>query len=135
MGVTLLALLAPPNNTGELVSSIPMAGLTAASDCKAALPTFGDMFGNYVAPQGTLNLTNDGGWCSLQFTQTLRQIYVVPDVRLIAPPSHGEVVARKMPDRIAVAYRPAPEFVGTDHFAVRTDGPLPHTIPVDVTVR
>jgi len=38
-------------------------------------------------------------------------------------------------DRLALAYSPAPGFIGTDHFSVRTDGPVPHTIPIEVTVK
>lgn len=131
----ILALLTPPQETGELVPSIPIAGLPPAHDCAAALPIFGHMGEDYTAPHGSMELSNDGGWCLLQFTQTFRQIYIVPSVSVVDPPAHGQVVAQRLSGRIALAYRPATGFTGADHFAVRTNGPMPHTIPVDVTVR
>lgn len=130
-----VAILTPPVETGELVPPIPIAGLPPAHECRAALPLFGHPAGDYIAPQGSMQMDNDGGWCLLQFTQTFRQIYIVPSVSVVDAPAHGQVVAERLSGRIGLAYRPAPGFTGTDHFAVRTDGPLPHTIPVDVTVR
>jgi hypothetical protein len=71
----------------------------------------------------------------LQFIQIFRQLYFQPTISVVEPPSHGEATAERLKDRLAVAYRPAPGFVGTDRFAVRTDGPIPHTIPIEVTVK
>jgi hypothetical protein len=117
------------------VPPIPISGLPPAHECQAALPLFGHPAGDYIAPQGSMQMGNDGGWCLLQFTQTFRQIYITPSVSVVDAPAHGQAVAERLSGRIALAYRPAPGFTGTDHFTVRTDGPLPHTIPVDVTVR
>jgi hypothetical protein len=130
-----LAMFTPPEETGELVPPIPIASLPPARDCEAALPIFGHLSGEYIAPRGSMQMDNDGGWCLLQFTQTFRQIYIVPSVRVIDDPAHGQVVAQRLSGRIGLAYRPAPGFSGADHFTVRTNGPLPHTIPVNVTVR
>jgi hypothetical protein len=82
-----------------------------------------------------MTMDNDGGWCLLQFTQTFHTSYIVPSVRVVDPPFHGQVVAERLPGRISLAYRPAPGYTGIDRFSVHTDGPLPHTIPVDVMVR
>lgn len=41
----------------------------------------------------------------------------------------------RLPHLAAVACFPPAGFVGTDHFAVRTNRPIPHTIPIEVTVR
>lgn len=130
----LLALFTPPEETGELVPAVPVSGLAQAQDCAVALPIFGHLSGGYLAPHGTIRISNDGGWCALQFTQTFRQAYIVPHVSVVLAPIHGQAIAQTLPGRIGLAYRPAPGFAGTDHFEVRTDGPLPHTIPIDVTI-
>jgi hypothetical protein len=128
------AVVAPPSEGGKAVPSIPMSGLQPAASCDVSLPWFGHQDTGYAAPQGTMAMT-DGGWCVLQFVQVFRELYIVPKISVVAAPSHGEVRAEQMPGRLGVAYRPASGFVGTDHFEVRTDGPIAHTIPIDVTVR
>ena len=126
-----------PDEGGALVITAPVAGQPQAASCVASLPWFGHEQGWYTAPRGRINTSNDGGWCDLQFIQFFRQVYSKdqPTISVVEPPSHGEVTAERLSDRLAVAYRPAPGFVGTDHFSVRTDGPIPHTIPIEVTVR
>ncbi|MBS0561057.1 MAG: hypothetical protein JSR21_13485 [Proteobacteria bacterium] len=104
-------------------------------ECTTDLPTFGHPDLQYWPPHGTMRMTNDGGWCWLQFGQSFRAALIHPNPTVAEPPAHGTLDLRKMPDRISMAYRPAPGFTGPDRFAVRTDGPLPHTIPVEVTVR
>jgi hypothetical protein len=135
----------PPTEGGKAVLSIPMSGITAAPSCVVSLPWFGHQDLDYIAPHGTITMTDGGGtgggatggggWCALQFVQVFRELIIVPGISVVEAPSHGEARAERMPGRLAVVYRPAPGFVGTDHFAVRTDGPLQHTIPIDVTVR
>jgi hypothetical protein len=132
--VAVRAVVEPPSEGGKAVPSVPMSGLEPAASCDASLPWFGHQDTSYAAPQGTMAMSN-GGWCALQFVQVFRQLYIVPKISVVAAPSHGEARAEQMPGRLAVAYRPAPGFVGTDHFEVRTDGPIAHTIPIDVTVR
>ncbi len=131
----MLAQATPPDESGHLVPSVPMRDLPVAQVCAVALPWFGHDRGQYMPPHGTIALSNDGGWCWMQFAQDFRHVPFVPDIRVATPPAHGEVVVERMTDRVAVAYRPASGFVGTDHFSVRTNGPLPHTIPIDVTVK
>jgi hypothetical protein len=128
------AFVTPPSEGGKAVPSIPMSGLQPVASCDASLPWFGHQDSSYAAPQGTMAMT-DGGWCALQFVQVFRELYIVPKISVVEAPSHGEARAEQMPGRLAVVYRPAPGFVGTDHFAVRTNGPIEHTIPIDVTVR
>jgi hypothetical protein len=130
-----MAQASPPEESGWKLPSVPMAGLPAAPSCQSSLPLFGHQKGEYMAPHGTMSMANDGGWCSLQFAQQFRYLPMVPSVSVSEPPAHGTVRAEDMKDRVAVAYQPAPGFVGTDHFEIRTDGPLPHHIPVAVTVR
>jgi hypothetical protein len=120
---------------GRSVPAIPISGLQFATGCTASLPWFGHADGLWTAPLGTIAMSNDGGWCSLQFEQAFKQLLIVPEISVATPPAHGEVQAERLPGRLAVAYRPAPGFVGTDHFSVLTDGPYPHTIPINVTVR
>jgi hypothetical protein len=124
-----------PDEGGALVMTSPTAGQPQAASCVVSLPWFGHESGGYVAPRGTIATSNDGGWCDLQFIQIFRQLYFQPKISVVEPPSHGEATAERLADRLAVAYRPAPGFVGTDRFAVRTDGPIPHTIPIEVTVK
>jgi hypothetical protein len=125
----------PPDEYSYDLPLVPMDHLRPAQTCQTTLPMFGHLYGEYWAPHGAIELSNDGGWCWLQFGQMFRRNAIVPDVQVIQLPSHGEVVARRMPDRVSIAYRPAPGFAGTDQFKVRTKGPIPHTIPFDVTVR
>jgi hypothetical protein len=128
------AQFAPPSEGGKAVPSIPMSEFQPAASCDATLPWFGHQDSSYAAPQGTMAMT-DGGWCPLQFVQVFNELYIMPKISVVAAPSHGEARAEQMPGRLAIVYRPVSGFVGTDHFAVRTDGPVAHTIPIDVTVR
>ena len=126
----------PPVEYSFILPTVPMGNLRPAQSCQADLPTFGHLFGgDWAAPHGSFSMSNDGGWCWVQFGQMFRSLKIVPDVRVVEPPAHGEVTALRMADRVSVAYRPVPGFVGMDHFEVRTNGPIPHTIPFDVAVR
>jgi hypothetical protein len=130
-----LAMFKPPDELGLLLPAEPVQGLRPAASCAVDLPEFGHLDAEYMAPHGAITMGNDGGWCSLQFIQTFHRIYITPAISVVAPASHGEVRVQQLPERLVVAYLPAPGFVGTDHFAVRTDGPIPHNIPIEVTVR
>ncbi len=123
------------NEGGRVVPATPMDGLQQAAGCTVDLPFFGHSDGFWLAPLGTIAMTNDGGWCWLQFVQAFKYLAIAPAISVVAPPAHGEVRAERLDGRLSVAYRPAPGFVGTDHFAVFTDGPYPHTIPFNVTVK
>jgi hypothetical protein len=125
----------PADEGGRAVPTMPIDGLHVAAGCTVSLPFFGHSDGWWVAPLGTIAMSNDGGWCSLQFVQAFKQLEFTPAISVVAPAAHGEVRAERLDGRLSVAYRPAPGFVGTDHFAVLTDGPYPHTIPIEVTVR
>jgi hypothetical protein len=126
----------PPLDYGFTLPPLPMDHLQPAQSCQAALPTFGHLFGgDYAAPHGSITMSNDGGWCWVQFAQVFHRNAFVPNVDVVEPPAHGQVTAIRMADRVAVAYRPAPGFTGADHSDIRTNGPIPHTIPFEVTVR
>ncbi len=125
----------PPSESGFALPHIPVDDLRLSRECATDLPTFGHPDLQYWPPHGTMTMSNDGGWCWLQFGQSFRAALIHPEAAVAEPPAHGTLDVRKMPDRISMAYRPAPGFTGADRFAVRTDGPLPHTIPVEVTVR
>jgi len=138
LSVGLAAALAfgiPAEEGGRSVPATPMDGLQLAAGCTSNLPWFGHTDGLWTAPLGTIAMTNDGGWCWLQFVQAFKQLLIAPAISVVAPAGHGEVRAERLDGRLSVAYRPAPGFVGTDHFAVLTDGPYPHTIPIEVTVK
>jgi hypothetical protein len=121
---------------GFTLPTIPMDHLPPAQACQADLPTFGHLYGgDWAAPRGSFSMSNDGGWCWVQFRQTFLRDIIAPDVRVIRPPLHGEAEVLRMADRVSVAYRPTTGFIGTDHFEIRTNGPIPHTIPFEVTVR
>ena len=126
--------LFPPNETGEQVPAPTMGDLHPARACQARLPLFGHFAGGYVAPNASIAMSNDGGWCWFGFTQVFRQLVTLPPARITVPPSHGQAVLQTAEGRIGVAYQPAPGFVGGDTFTVRTDGPFPHDIPVTVAV-
>jgi hypothetical protein len=125
----------PPSESGFSLPSVPVGTLRRATQCETDLPTFGHPDLQYWPPHGTMTMSNDGGWCWLQFGQSFRAALIHPEASVAEPPRHGDLDLTRMSDRISMAYRPAPGFIGTDSFAVRTDGPLPHTIPVTVTVR
>ena len=126
--------LCPPDETGAQVPAPTMGNLQPSRACQATLPVFGHYACGYVAPDARLAMSNDGGWCWFAFTEMFRQAASVPAVSVTAPPSHGQAVIEISHGRIGVAYQPAPGFVGSDRFTVRTNGPIQHNIPVQVTV-
>jgi hypothetical protein len=68
------------------------------------------------------------------FTLIFEDVPSVPSVSVSVPPSHGHAEIKRTGRRFGVAYQPAPGFAGSDSFTVRTDGPFPHNIPVQVSV-
>jgi hypothetical protein len=124
----------PLNETGEQVPAPALATLQPSRACQASLPVFGHFEDSYVAPNATMAMSSGGGWCWFAFTLTFRDVPSDPTVSVAAPPSHGQATIQMADGRYVVAYQPAPGFVGSDSFSVRTDGPFPHTIPVQVMV-
>jgi hypothetical protein len=133
-GLLQLAQAIPPTEYGYSLPSVAMAGLRSSNECAVSLPVFGHPDQQYVAPHGTISMSNDGGWCWIQFSQVFRALPFVPSATVIDQPANGSVTVERMKDRVSVAYRPSPGFTGTDRFVLKTDGPLPHTIPFAVTV-
>jgi hypothetical protein len=134
-GVPVRAQFVPPVEYGYSLPSVTVAGLQSSHDCQTSLPTFGHPDYQYWPPQGRIAMSNDGGWCWVQFGQVFRALQFVPETIVVDQPANGQVTLEKMKDRISVAYRPSPGFTGADQFAVRTEGPFPHTIPFAVIVR
>jgi hypothetical protein len=125
----------PPSSTGFILPAVPMDGLQQSGDCETSLPLFGYPAELYSPPHGAITMSNDGGWCWVQFGQTFLDVRFTPDTTVVVQPEHGRVTVEKMKDRVSVAYQPSPGFSGADRFALRTRGPLPLTIPFAVTVR
>jgi hypothetical protein len=134
-GPLILAQFLPPPNWGYSLPNVAMADLRQSHDCAVKLPTFGYPDGQYWAPDGAMAMSNDGGWCWVQFGQVLRSFQFAPKTVVVDQPANGQVMVEQLPDRVSVAYRPSPGFAGADRFAVRTQGPMPYTIPFTVTVR
>lgn len=130
-----LAFVKPPDELGLLLPPVPVQGLPTAAHCTVSLPQFGHLAGDYFPPGGTITMDNDGGWCGPQFFQTFHTLKFAPAASVRTPPSHGQVRLARLADRLVVAYRPTPGFTGTDQFVVHTNGPIPHDIPLSVTVR
>ena len=128
-------MLAPPSSTGFMLPAVPVDGLRQSGDCETSLPIFGYPADLYSPPHGAITMSNDGGWCWIQFGQTYLDVRFTPDTTVVEQPEHGRVTVEKMKDRVSVAYQPSPGFFGADRFALRTHGPLPSTIPFAVTVR
>lgn len=125
----------PDQNRAEL------EGLHAAHDCWPDLPIFGRFPGGgwneviYKPPKGSITMGNDGGWCWIQTVEQFGQKVFTPELDVTQPPAHGAVVVGSVADKLRIAYRPTPGYVGPDSFHVHLGGPTPWDIPVQVTVR
>ena len=129
------AQFAPIPESGFMLPPVPMGDLRLSGDCETSLPVFGYPDREYWPAHGGITMSNDGGWCWIQFSQTYLAVLSTPDVTIIEQPGHGRITVEKMKDRVSVAYQPSAGFAGADHFALRTDGPVPNNIPFAVTVR
>jgi hypothetical protein len=125
----------PLSSTGFVLPTVPVDGLRQSGDCETSLPIFGYPADLYSPPHGAITMSNDGGWCWIQFGQTYLDVRFTPDTTVVQQPEHGRVTVEKMKDRVSVAYQPSPGFSGADRFVLRTHGPLPSTIPFAVNVR
>ena len=127
----------PPDQNAALLTT-----LQPANTCSASLPTFGRFpggpdptFDTYLPPHGRIAMANTGGWCTIHFTFAVRgQIPVIAPLAVARPPAHGQVEVGAVGQAMRIAYRPAPDFAGTDGFTVHMGGPEPWTIPVRVSV-
>jgi len=124
----------PPQNAAQL------AALHAAGTCDANLPVFGWFSGGgrfmqwYLAPHGSIIMDNDGGWCSIRYDAYYGTVPITPEMRVVEPPQHGDVVVGSLAKVLRIAYRPTPGYVGQDAFKVHISGPTPDNIPVNVVV-
>ena len=130
-----LAQFLPQVEYGYSLPSVAMDGHARSQSCQTNLPVFGHPDQQYWAPQGKIGMSNDGGWCWIQFGQVVHSLKFVPKTAVVTQPTNGQVQIEMMTDRVSVAYRPSPGFTGSDVFEVRTEGPFPHTVPIAVTVR
>ena len=122
-----------------------LQALPQAKVCEASLPPFGRWYyagsgrgigGEYIPPDGSIRMDNDGGWCVIAFTHYwghLQQPIQAP-LAVSRPPAHGQVIAGSIGTSLRIAYRPDPGFTGTDAFHVRMDAVERWDIPVQVIV-
>ena len=126
----------PDSNAQALASLRPVA------DCQSALPFFGHVRypgdplrgWQFIPAEGSIQMRNDGGWCSIRHQFNFNGAISTPEMTMLDPPSHGEVVLGALEGRIRLAYQPKPGFIGTDQFRVRLHSPIPEEIPVRVVV-
>jgi hypothetical protein len=116
-------------------AAAPDTSLTRAENCVASLPPFGGRGANYLAPNGTIQMGNDGGWCWLSIGWVWRGDQVVPQAKLVFGPLHGAVQIAPVDGMLRVAYKPAPGYIGRDLFKVLITGfGEKNKVPVHVTV-
>ena len=66
-------------------------------------------------------MNNDGGWCwHPRMTQIGGRLFGVK-MHVERQPHHGEVGITILEHETRIAYRPNPEFFGTDEFSVNND--------------
>ncbi len=127
----------PDRNAQALVALRP------AAECQSALPFFGHVrypgdslkSGQFIPAEGSIQMRNDGGWCSIRHQFNFNGALSTPEMTMLDPPAHGQVVLGATEGRLRLAYQPAPGFSGTDQFRVRLASPIPEEIPVSVVVR
>lgn len=142
MVMTLAALLAGCETVPPQTPAAELTSLKTAADCSSALPTFGRFLypgqsprdAEYIPPNGSMVLRNDGGWCVIRNVSTFNGSVGVPDMGLETPPQHGEVKLGHVGSTLWIAYRPLPGFSGGDSFVVRQLSPQPWDVPVRVIV-
>ncbi len=127
----------PDRNAPALVALRP------AADCQSALPFFGHVRypddsirgWQFIPADGSIQMRNDGGWCSIRHQFNFNGALSTPEMTVLAPPTHGQVVLGALEGQLRLAYQPKPGFSGTDQFLVRLHSPIPEEIPVGVIVR
>ena len=120
-----------------------LTALRPAADCQTALPFFGHVRypgdalrgWQFIPAEGSILMRNDGGWCSIGHQFNFNGALLTPEMTMLHPPAHGQVVFGATDGRLRLAYQPAPGFSGTDQFRVRLASPIPEDIPVSVVVR
>lgn len=120
-----------------------LTALRPAAECQSALPFFGHVrfpgdpmrAWQFIPAEGSIQMRNDGGWCSIRHQFNFNGALSTPEMTMLDPPAHGQVVLGALEGRIRLAYQPAPGFSGTDQFRVRLHSPIPEEIPVGVVVR
>ena len=120
-----------------------LLALTPSRACVSDLPFFGhyqlldggDGLGVIYAPaQGSISMSNDGGWCAIRHAYYFNTSLIAPELRVSVAPTHGEVLVGSVGRMLRIAYRPTRGYVGPDGFELRMGGPDPFTIPVRVAV-
>src|ERR1700689_5298885 len=106
VGAVCSALLSA-NTTGRAQSgSAPPSRLHRATICSAELPArFGNFGGGYVAPNGTIAMSNDG-WCWVTVGGISNSNAITPIAHLASPPARGTVQIDPVGQRIRIAYKP-----------------------------
>lgn len=89
----------------------------------------------YTPGNGTIAMSNDGGWCWAMMSGRSNNSPYVPPVSLTTPPTHGRVRIDRVGVRVRIAYQPEAGFLGSDSFEVyaqypRTGFPIPFHVTV-----
>jgi len=134
-GIALAGCAPPEQNAAEL------SRLAYTAHCDARLPFFGyyrysrDEMMQYVAPDASIVMTNDGGWCAMHY-QALSPSggFAVAPSEISVPPANGSAIVGTVDGVLRIAYRPNSSFTGNDQFEVRLISPIPYTVPVRVVV-
>jgi hypothetical protein len=130
-----LAALLPTVRAAAQSDAPSSATLPKAAGCSASLPPFGGRGFYYRAPNGTIHMRNDGGWCWLTISENFGVSHVMPSHRMVTAPSHGTVQVGPAGGILRIAYQPATGFTGHDFFSVEVAGFGERaTVPVHVTV-
>jgi hypothetical protein len=134
VALCLAALLATDHAVAQ-TDAPSSATLPKAAGCSARLPPFGGRGANYRAPNGTIRMRNDGGWCWLTISENFGVRQVMPSHRMVTAPSHGSVQVGPADGILRIAYQPAAGFAGHDYFSVEVSGfGERETVPVHVTI-
>jgi hypothetical protein len=119
--LAIIALAAGGNMTVAQQSAADVTSLPNAKTCSAHINKFG-YYNDRTPGQGTIQMTNDGGWCWIEMAFTSRNTYYVPAMTISQPPRNGTALTGGVDTsggkRVRLAYRPAPGFTGSDSFTV-----------------
>jgi hypothetical protein len=124
-----------PGQNADALKALPQA-----HTCVANLPPFGHWVyarddGVFTAPPNAqITVSDDGGWCQIQFEQYWGQQPIQAPLAVTVPPAHGQAVVGSVGLSLRIAYKPTPGVVGPDSFTVHMTAPDAWDIPVHVNV-
>ncbi len=136
-----LCLAACKRFQAQMTAEAELRALPPARSCSALLPDFGarEQAGGanviFLAPNGVMDIRNDGGGCWIRYRYRVGGKPVVPDMRISTPPDFGKVLVGGVDGELRIAYRPQTGYEGYDQFVVLLDTPEKWQIPVRVAVQ